>query len=232
LNELAKKLRSLSDDNRALIQRIIDLQETERQQISQELHDELGPLLFALRTNASALSSSVTADKPEFEERAQSILKVVEMLQAANRRILDRMRPISVREVGLVRSLESLFRGPAFQISNLKPQINIDASVDEVAEPMGNAIYRMVQEALTNVLRHAKASQLTLTVASREASDGGWIDVVISDDGVGAPARFNFGRGLTGMQQRVAALGGKFRFDTGTRGTTVHIEIPVAPFEV
>jgi two-component system sensor histidine kinase UhpB len=232
MNELARKLKTLSEDNRTLIQRIINLQETERHQISQELHDELGPLLFALRANASALASSVEFDTANLAERSQAILKVVETLQAANRRILDRMRPISVRELGLVRSLESLFRGPAFALSNLKLNIKIDPAVDEIGETLGNAIYRIVQEALTNVLRHAKASQVSLSVTSRDAASGAWVDIEIADDGIGAPARFNFGRGLTGMQQRVSALDGKFRFDTGTRGSTIHVEIPIAPFEV
>ena len=93
----------MSHDNRSLLRKIVSLQDDERQDIARELHDELGPLLFGIRANTVALMESMPPGSAGLEPSAQGILQSVEALQYANRRILDRLRPLYIQELGLER---------------------------------------------------------------------------------------------------------------------------------
>src|SRR5437870_617626 len=102
-NELARTLNRLSRDNRNLLRRIVSLQDDERQDMARELHDELGPLLFGIRANTVALLESIPSGETALSGAAEGILQSVETLQHANRRILDRLRPLYIQELGLER---------------------------------------------------------------------------------------------------------------------------------
>ena len=104
-NELARTLGRLSHDNRSLLRKIVSLQDDERRDMARELHDELGPLLFGIRANAVALLDDAPQDKAELESSVQALVASVEALQQANRRILDRLRPLYIQELGLEKSI-------------------------------------------------------------------------------------------------------------------------------
>ena len=106
-NELARTLRRLSQDNRSLLRRIVSLQDDERRDMARELHDELGPLLFGIGANTVALLEAIPSEKAELGSAAEGILQSVETLQQANRRILDRLRPLYIQELGLERSIQT-----------------------------------------------------------------------------------------------------------------------------
>src|SRR5207247_8193501 len=99
-NELARTLKRLSQDNRSLLRRIVSLQDDERQDMARELHDELGPLLFRIRAHTVGLLESIPAGEAEVSSAAAGILQSVETLQQANRRILERLRPLSIPGLG------------------------------------------------------------------------------------------------------------------------------------
>ena len=182
-NELARTLNRLSQDNRSLLRQIVSLQDDERQDMARELHDELGPLLFGIRANTVALLESIPSAQAKSRGAAEGILQSVETLQQTNRRILDRLRPLYIQELGLERSIQTLLQNVKAQAPGLKVTSQIDTTLNEVDGLLSQTIYRVIQEAVTNVLRHARAN------AMHVAADinGREVIVEISDDGIGFP---------------------------------------------
>jgi two-component system, NarL family, sensor histidine kinase UhpB len=221
-NELARTLHRLSQDNRSLLRRIVSLQDDERQDMARELHDELGPLLFGIRANTVVLLESIPSGEAELRSAAEGILQSVETLQQANRRILDRLRPLYIQELGLERSIHTLLQNAKAQAPDLKVTSEIDATLNEVDGLLLQTVYRVIQEAMTNVLRHAKAN--AMHVAARSADRE--VIVEISDDGVGFPVDRMFGRGLTGMLERVRALSGTLELLREAGRTCVRCRLP------
>lgn len=221
-NELARTLHQLSQDNRNLLRQIVSLQDDERQDMARELHDELGPLLFGIRANTVALLESTPAGEGELRRAAEGILQSVETLQQANRRILDRLRPLYIEELGLQKSIQTLLQNAKAQTPELKVTSRIDARLNEIEGLMSQTVYRVIQEAVTNVLRHAKASSMDVAA---EIS-GGEVIVEISDDGIGFPPDRRFGRGLTGMLERVRALSGTLELLREAGRTSVRCRLP------
>jgi two-component system sensor histidine kinase UhpB len=221
-NELARTLSDLSQDNRRLLRQIVSLQDNERQDMARELHDELGPLLFGIRANTVALLESIPSGQAELSSAAEGILQSVETLQQANRRILDRLRPLYIQELGLERSIQTLLRNVKAQAPHLKVTSQIDPDLNEVDGLLAQTIYRVIQEAVTNVLRHARANAMHVAadINSRE------VIVEISDDGIGFPADRRFGRGLTGMLERARALSGTLELLREEGRTCVRCRLP------
>ncbi len=221
-NELARTLKRLSQDNRSLLRRIMSLQDDERQDLARELHDELGPLLFGIRANTVALLESIPAGDAELSSAAAGILQSVETLQQANRRILDRLRPLYIQELGLERSIQTLLQNAKKQAGDLKVTSQIDTALNEVDGLLSQTIYRVIQEAVTNVLRHAKANTMHVTAGINDRE----VIVEVSDDGIGFPADRMFGRGLTGMLERVRALSGTLELLREDGRTCVRCRLP------
>jgi two-component system sensor histidine kinase UhpB len=221
-NELARTLNRLSQDNRSLLRRIVSLQDDERQDMARELHDELGPLLFGIRANTVALLESIPVREAELSNAAEGILRSVETLQQANRRILDRLRPLYIQELGLERSIQTLLQNVKSQAGDLKVTSRIDPALNEADGLLSQTIYRVIQEAVTNVLRHARASAMHVAVDI----NGREVIVEVSDDGTGFPADRMFGRGLTGMLERARALSGTLELLREEGRTCVRCRLP------
>ena len=134
-------------------------------------------------------------------------MQSVETLQHANRRILDRLRPLYIQELGLERSIQTLLQNAKKQAGDLKVTSQIDTTLNEVDGLLSQTVYRVIQEAVTNVLRHAKANTMHVAADINDRE----VTVEVSDDGIGFPADRMFGRGLTGMLERVRALSGTLR---------------------
>ncbi|MDA9425920.1 histidine kinase [Bradyrhizobium sp. CCBAU 53380] len=221
-NALAATLAQLSQDNRRLMHRLVSLQDDERRDLARELHDELGPLLFSIRAGTIAL---VEAAPPagHFGNSGQDLLQSVEALQQTNRRILDRLRPLYIEELGLSTSVQTLLRNFRRQAPHIILTDTIDADLNVIDGPLAQTVYRVIQEALTNVRRHANAgnAHVRATVASE------MLVIEISDDGGGFPADNVFGRGLTGMHERVRALSGSLSLLRVDERTYVRCRLPV-----
>ena len=151
-------------------------------------------------------------------------MQSVETLQQANRRILDRLRPLYIQELGLERSILTLLQNAKAQAPDLKVTSQIGDGLNEVDGLLSQTIYRVIQEAVTNVLRHAnaKAMHVTADVNDREAV------VEISDDGIGFAADQIFGRGLTGMLERARALSGTLELLREEGRTCVRCRLPLS----
>jgi two-component system, NarL family, sensor histidine kinase UhpB len=221
-NELARTLGRLSQDNRSLLRKIVSLQDDERRDIARDLHDELGPLLFGIRANAVALQDGAPQDR-KLGASVEAMLGSVEALQQANRRILDRLRPLHIQELGLEKSVQTLLRYARTQAPGLQLTLRIDPRLNGVDGLLSQTVYRVIQEGLTNVLRHANAN----TMSVEATIEGQQVSVEICDDGVGFPSDLPFGRGLTGMHERVRALSGTFEFKRENGRTYVRCRLPV-----
>ena len=223
-NALAATLAQLSQDNRDLLRRLVSLQDDERRDLARGLHDELGPLLFSIRAGTIAL---VGASPPagNLGSPAQEVLQSVEALQQTNRRILDRLRPLYIEELGLETSVQTLLRNFRKQAPYIGLTDTIDPDLNGIDGPLAQTVYRVIQEALTNVLRHAGASN-----AHVQATFAGETVVIeISDDGGGIPEGNVFGRGLTGMHERVRALSGSLSLLRVDERTYVRCRLPAEP---
>jgi len=205
-----------------LLRKIVSLQDDERRDIARDLHDELGPLLFGIRANAVALQDGAPNDA-ELGASVEAMLESVEALQLANRRILDRLRPLLIRELGLEKSVQSLLQFARSQAPGLKISLRIDPRLDDVDALLSQTVYRVIQETVTNVLRHAHAGAMIVEAAI----EGSQVAVEVADNGVGFASDQPFGRGLTGMHERVRALSGTFEFKRENGRTYVRCRLPV-----
>jgi two-component system sensor histidine kinase UhpB len=232
-NALAGALEATRAENAALYQRLITTQDDERRNTARELHDEVGPSLFGLKANAGSLATAAAAlpDAPAraaIAERARDILAIVDHLQAVNRSLLTRLRPMALGHVPLADVLADMIRERARQ----SPQIAFPFAAGKLKPSYGDAIdltiYRCVQEGLTNAVRHAAADTIHVTLAEADAPSGARIELAIEDDGRGIDPQTPAGFGLRGMQERVRALGGECAIAPAAgRGTRVRVAIPL-----
>jgi two-component system, NarL family, sensor histidine kinase UhpB len=229
LNHLAATLGEAVEDKRRLAERTVSLQDLERKEIARELHDEFGPYLFALRAHASALMRLSDASQPDtLRKHGGAILEQVNALQQFNRRVLERLRPVGLAELGLREALEALRRHWRESHPDVAIETRISRSLGETGETADLTIYRVVQEALTNVFRHAEATTVDVTIepAGPPKSVRDCALVRVSDNGRGLKAGHKLGLGLTGMRERILALGGSLTVASGERGVTVEALIP------
>jgi two-component system, NarL family, sensor histidine kinase UhpB len=234
LNHLALTLGEALEEKRELAARAVSLQDLERQDIARELHDEFGPYLFALRVHAGALmrlAKSVSPDPQAMRKHGSAILEQVNELQQFTRRMLERLRPVGLADLGLREALGALQR----LWSETYPDVAIETEISrELGETGGTAdltIYRVVQEALTNVFRHARATAVNVSIepAGRSAGLQGNRDyalVRVRDNGRGLKPDEKFGLGLTGMRERILALGGTLTVASGEAGVTIEALVP------
>jgi signal transduction histidine kinase len=222
-NALARTLRQLSQDNRDLLRRLVSLQDDERRDLARELHDELGPLLFSIRANTVALLEAMPPMMDSLGGPAQQVLQSVEALQQTNRRILDRLRPHYIQELGLAKSIATLLQNIRRQAPQIEFVASIDPALDRIDGLLSLTVYRVIQEGLTNVLRHARASRAHVEAYATDQA----LVVEISDDGVGFAGDSAFGRGLTGMHERVRALSGSLQLLRADGRTVVRCRLPI-----
>ena len=221
INALADVLAKLQERNLAFLKRIVSAQDDERAEIGRDLHDEFGPLLFAARANTHALLQH-HAD-PQLIARAGEIASIVEAIQKTNSRLLARLRPLDLENLGLARSIAALVDGPAIRAGKLTTDVKLDAGLDRLDELSARTVYRFVQEAITNVARHANASRAHILATIQ----GSVLTAEVADDGTGMTEATRLGRGLEGMRERVSALGGTFQVSSTSAGTVVRCAIPI-----
>ncbi|MBR1120549.1 HAMP domain-containing protein [Bradyrhizobium lablabi] len=231
LNHLAAALGGAVDDKRRLAERVVSLQDAERKEIARELHDEFGPHLFALRAHASALTRMADTSEPNrgaLRKHGGAILEQVDTLQQSNRRVLERLRPVGLAELGLRQALGALFRLWGESHPGVVVEAAISPVLGDTGETVDLTIYRVIQEALTNVFRHANATHVNVTVEPAETTsdDRGCARVRVIDDGCGLKSDHKLGLGLTGMRERILALGGSLTIASGGNGVTVEALIP------
>ncbi len=229
LNDLAAALGRTRDDNARLTEQIISLEDHERRELARELHDEFGPYLFAVRANLTSLMTDASADpSPAAVARAQkcaAALEQISALQQLNRRVLQRLRPPALDELGL----DGALRGLIANWRENNPEVSISLENETTALGLDQTteltVYRVVQEGLTNAFRHAQASHIG--VAIQQASPERLV-VKVADNGTGLAGGVKPGFGLSGMRDRVRALGGKIAMANNPEGGfALSVELPL-----
>ena len=234
-NALANALEIARAENLALNRQLIRAQDNERRRTALELHDEVGPCLFGLKVCAASIDAAATElpDKiaNKMSDRAREIVATVEHLQAINRTMLERLRPMALGHVPLREIVDRLVSERARQA----PQITFRVSAEGLAASYGDSVdltvYRCIQESLTNSIRHAQARQVNVEICDDHAAK--LLKLIVRDDGRGMAADTSAGLGISGMQERVEGLGGSYHLQSQTgRGTCVNIIIPLGDPEI
>jgi two-component system sensor histidine kinase UhpB len=206
-NHMARRLADADARNRRLTREILTLQEEERRQIARDLHDEFGPCLFAVNVDAAnAERLARTGRTGEIQGAVQGIADAVAHMQKHLRSMLGRLRPAGLAEFGLAEALRSLVEFWRQRDATIDYRLHVSDECYGFGDLLDTSIYRIVQEGLSNAVRHGHPASVAISVRI-DADDR--IVVEIADDGRGA-ADTGGGFGLLGMAERARGLGGTF----------------------
>ncbi|MGB6486376.1 MAG: sensor histidine kinase [Steroidobacteraceae bacterium] len=220
-------------DNRRLAQQYVELQETERKSLARELHDELGQYLNVIKLDAVGIRDDTQASHAATHRRASTIVEICNHVHGALATLIRELRPTGLDELGLAAALEHCVETWRARLPDASLRLDIAGDFSILPESVTVTLYRLVQEALTNVAKHAAASHVNVRLeraAGREAEDD-TILASVSDDGVGtAPGLPTRGLGLIGMRERVMTLRGTLVFNSSPGGGfELSARIPVPP---
>jgi len=232
-NALAAALAALAAENARLNHRLVTAQDDERRRTALDLHDEVGPSLFGLKASATSIVKAVGDGADPFaarvRERAHEMLAIIEHLQGINRSLLERLRPMALGHVALSDLVAQLVQERARQHADLAVAYRPGKLAASYGDTIELTIYRCVQEGLTNVVRHAGAARVAIDLAETATDGAACLALTIRDDGRGLDTAAPRGRGLAGMQERVAALAGTCLVAAlPERGTELRVVIPLA----
>jgi signal transduction histidine kinase len=202
------------------------LAEKEKSELARNLHDELGGLLTAAKMDLSWLQSRLTEPAP-YGARLTQLGTVLDEAMDLKRRVVEELRPSLLDHFGLPTALRAHVESVC-EKADLQCEVMMAEDAESLPRDSAIALFRVVQEGLTNVVRHAQARQVRLALTS----DAQCYLLVLIDDGCGMnldDSRFRWSHGLTGMRHRVQALGGRFSIQSSpAEGTTLRVELPKA----
>jgi len=234
-NHLAGSLETTLRQRQALTQRLIVVQDEERQHLARELHDEFGQCLAAIGAVAAAAGQTAREQCPALMPECQSIARTSAHMMDVLRGALLRLRPPDVDELGLAASLEGLVaawntRGGG----RTRFSIELSGEFGALPRDFAASLYRVAQEAITNAAKHAQASRVTLRLRMQEAEGAdhrAHVEIAVDDDGkAGVDFSAKPGMGLLGMRERIATLDGWLSIDSSLPGGAVlRARIPVPP---
>jgi two-component system, NarL family, sensor histidine kinase UhpB len=236
-NLLAGALEKARAENSRLYRNLIALQEDERRQVANELHDEAGPCLFGITANVSSIGrlaeQAAVAQTNPIKMRVEEILTVVSRLKTINRDLLRRLRPVELGSIPLEELIVSLVAG----FERRHPDMTFSVVTSSLARGYGEAvdltIFRCVQEALTNAMQHGGASRVRIDIREEpDTADDNQsariLHLLVHDNGMGFVAGATLGIGLTAMRERVRGIDGTSSIDSAPeRGTTISVTVPL-----
>jgi two-component system sensor histidine kinase UhpB len=214
VNQMAARLEAMQARTRRLEDQIATLQDEERADLARDLHDEIGPHLFAVNVDAAMAKRLIEEGRPaEAVPQVESIQSAVAHLQRLVRDILGRLRPSELLDLGLAAAIGELVAfwrarhpGIAFEVA-----VADDEALD-LSEAAREAAYRVVQESLANAVRHGRPGRIAIKVAR---TAGGAVTIDVTDDGAPSGEPSGGGFGLKGMRERVSAQGGTLEIERG-----------------
>jgi protein-histidine pros-kinase len=231
-NHLADRLENTIHSQQRLAHRLLSAREEERQHLARELHDEFGQYLASLNAEAAFARELADDGVPALRPCADAIGRTASHMMEALQQILHRLRPIGLEEFGLLASLQQLVDGWNQRCRDSTVfSLAADASLGELPDNINVSLYRIVQESMTNAVRHGQAGRVIVTLQR----SGGSLMLEVSDDGQGQPppehrreAKKSGGFGLLGMEERVLALGGSLAIRAASGGgTLVSVRLPL-----
>ncbi|MDX6503821.1 MAG: hypothetical protein QOE29_946 [Gaiellaceae bacterium] len=207
---------------RDALRRVVAGQELERQRLARELHDETGQALTSILLGLHSVEEA--KDAAARQVALAELRELVTDTLHDVRRLAVELRPKALDDFGLVPALERLTSGFA-EATGIAVELEAGLGDERLTPEIETALYRIVQEALTNVVKHARARRVSIVVTRRPGS----VSTLIEDDGRGfAPPEDGEGLGVVGMRERVALLDGRLQIESGAQGgTTIAVEVPV-----
>lgn len=209
----------------ALSKRVLEAIEEERARLARELHDELGQALTAVKLDLQLLNEIIPDDEKPDRHLKQSI-DLIDFTINLVRRLSVSLRPPALDDMGLLPAIKNMVKGFENR-TGIKTNFITNGFTERLAQQVETALYRCVQESLTNIARHANANNAEVAISKKN----GILNVTVSDDGDGFEADkmviSSEHIGLTGMKERIKLLNGSLKVDSEPRkGTTINIEIP------
>jgi signal transduction histidine kinase len=214
-------------ENRRLASQGIEAQEAERRHLARELHDELGQYLNAIALDAARIRDLSTNDG-EIHRASLSVMQSAGFVYRQIGGMIRKLRPIGLDELGLPSALEHCVEGWRERLPDASFKLTIDGDFDGCSDALNITLYRLVQEALTNVSKFARQANVEIYLVRAPAGE---IVVTVADDGPGIDLSIpRAGLGLIGMRERVEALGGEFHVASEPgRGLLLCARLPAQP---
>jgi signal transduction histidine kinase len=209
---LEETVRRRTEELTDLSQHLLSVRDEERAALAREIHDEIGSEIMVVRMECDRLQKMRTVDDPAAEASWSRIKHALGELTVAHRRIINALHPTVLDHLGLEAAIGALLK-ESLEPAGLQYELFVDGCVDDLQPAVGIAAYRVVQEAISNVLKHAHAKYATVELVR----DSTALTVQVTDDGVGCASRsMEKGRlGVVGMRERAHQLGGSFNIEPG-----------------
>lgn len=235
-NHMAEVLNRSREENRFLTQRSLAIQENERRNLAYELHDELGQSITAIRAVAASIESHSNKDATAIKESAETIIRVSNRMYDVARNMMRRLRPPSLDELGLITTLQDMIDDWNARHQDIFCYFSFEGDMKELNEEINISLYRIVQEALTNIVKHSQANTVKISLRVDEAmssdvknSHHNHVILTMEDDGRGFDAdSVRPGLGFLGMRERAEALNGTFEVVSQPgKGVKMKVLIPL-----
>ncbi|MCK5871832.1 MAG: histidine kinase [Methylococcales bacterium] len=223
INHMSSVLDHTQQQNRALTQHSLKIQEEERQRLSQELHDEFAQSLTAIKVMATAAAH----EKSDTKMITQSIRDICDDLIKSLRLIMKQLHPLILTELGLTAALEELVTHWTRLFPKIAFKLQCDQEVETINKTIKIQVFRVIQESLTNIIRHAKASRVTIKLRMMVSSKQ--LHLEVNDNGEGCDLKkVASGFGLLGMEERIKLLDGDFVLKAHVnKGMSIKAKIPL-----
>ena len=225
--KIAEESKLKLEENRKFTQLIQSHIEDERRSLARELHDELGQYVSAIKIFASNISNKAKKLSPEIEKNADSVISAANQIYDGMHSIIKQLRPSSLDNLGLAETLKDTVNTWQKQYQDLEIHLSIKGDLSHLNETLNINIYRIIQEAMNNVLKHSKAKVIKINLGLNKK---GLLELNFSDDGQGMDLKKvdqtkNFG--ILGMQERIQSLNGSFELiSKKNQGTQILISVP------
>lgn len=219
-------------ETRLLANHMSEVQESERRHLARELHDELGQCLTAIKTDAVLIRNRTEETDKKLFISAQAIIDITSHIYDVVHNMITRLRPSPLDDLGLVPTLEESIASWRQRQSGIDFSLSANGNLANLSESLNMTVFRVVQEAITNAVRHADAHRIYVTVANQtEITGKEELMIIIQDDGKGMEVQdfhSDVDFGLLGMRERAQSLGGEFKLTSSLgEGVTIKVTLPL-----
>lgn len=223
INHLSSELQHAQLANQALTQHTLSIQEAERQQLSQDLHDEFGQSLTAIKVMAAAAISP----KANLQQISSAIQDSCEHLLQVLRSMMQQLHPLILSQLGFAATLDDLVSVWQKRHPSLNWQLDYDPAIDQLPDTLSIQLFRVIQECLTNCVRHAQAQQIRIYIYTVQHTHELKLEII--DDGQGcSDLQLNSGFGIKGIRERIQSLKGRLDIVTSPQqGMQISASIPL-----
>lgn len=226
INQLTQKLHTAQQENHALTQHNLAIQEQERRHLAQELHDELGQSLTAIKVMSVAIARVEKSQNLLIQQSSLSIIQICDRLMGVVRSMMQQLHPLVLSELGLKAALDDLISHWQTRYAFLKIMLNCSVEIEMLPENICIHVFRIVQECLTNIVRHADATQVLIDLRFDKHH---FFVLEVVDNGQGCEMQnIKKGFGLLSMRERIRSLNGEFSIETALHnGMKISVKIPL-----